>query len=403
MKFNFKAKTKSGELKEGVVEAVSVDSAIEVLQKNELFPITIKEDVKKDLVSTSLMRFFEKVDEKELMMFFRQLAILIEAKVPIAGSLAAIGDETLNRYFKAVINEMINDVRDGLALSDAMTKHRRVFSSLAINIIKSGEASGNMKKSVDYVARNIEKNYNLGRKVKSALMYPGVVLGVFFVIAFLVMTFIVPKLTAMIKSLDVPIPWYTQNLIVVSDFMTNYWWAVIVAIIGVIGGIVYYIKSEEGKKEWHYWQLHLPIVGEILRNVYIARFADNLNILLVGGIPIVNAITLAGSVSDNTVYQEIFGKVAEEVKRGGTMSTVLKRSELIPPIVSQMVGIGEESGEIDVVLGFIAKFYEQETDTAAKNLSTLLEPVLMIIIGLAVGVLVISIIMPIYNIAGQIK
>ncbi|MFA6974154.1 MAG: type II secretion system F family protein [Parcubacteria group bacterium] len=401
-KFFFRAKNKLGEVSEGVIDAASSDAAVDVLQKNQLFPIVLREEKKDTSLLRILQSYWDRVDSKELMMFFRQLSILIEAKVPITSSLHAIKEQTDNVHFQQIIEEMANDIQDGLALSDALKKHRDVFSVMSINIIRAGEVSGNLRKAVAYVADNIEKNYAMTSKVKSAMMYPMIVLFVFFVIGFIVISFIVPKLTVMIKSMGADIPWYTRGLIFTSDFMNAWWWAVAIVIIGFIGGLVYYLKTEDGKKEMDQIKLKLPIFGKVFQHVYIARFADNLGVLLVGGIPIIKALNVVSSVIGNTVYEAIFLKAADEVKVGGNMSDALRRYPQIPPIVAQMVRIGEESGQIDLVLGHIARFYEQETDEATKNLATLIEPVLMVIIGIAVGFLAFSIIMPIYNIAGQI-
>lgn len=402
MKFIFKAKNKSGEVKEGVIEAVSSDAAVEVLQKNDLFPISVRTEREDKTLEKTILKYFDRVNSKELMMFFRQLAILIEAKVPIVASLLAIKDQTANQYFQKIIEEMVNDVQDGLPLSDSMQKHQDVFSGLAINIIRAGEVSGNLKKSVEYVADNIEKTYNLNSKIKSAMMYPAIVLVVFFVIAFIVISFIVPKLTGMIKDLNADVPWYTSLVITISDFMNAYWWAVAIVILGFVGGIIYYIKTADGKREWDIIKLKLPIVGPVFQYVYIARFADNLAVLLAGGIPIIRALQVVSSVINSTVYEAIILKAADEVKIGGNMSDTLKKSSDIPPIVSQMVKIGEESGQVDLVLQHVARFYEGEANEITKNLSSLIEPVLMIIIGVAVGFLAFSVIMPIYNLAGQL-
>jgi type II secretory pathway component PulF len=302
-----------------------------------------------------------------------------------------------------VIQEMIANIEDGTSFSGAMEKQKDVFPGLSISIIKAGETSGNLKKSIDYVAENIERNYILSSRIKSALIYPSLVLFVFFVIGFLVITFIIPRLTAIIKEINAEVPWYTRMVIVVADFMASYWWAVAIIILGFIGGILYYIKTEEGKKEWDQVKIHLPIIGIIFRYVYITRFAENLAVLLLGGIPIIRALSVVGDVINNTVYRDIFLAAAEEVRAGGNMSTVFRKNPLIPPMVTHMLKIGEDSGQVDSVLGNIAKFYDQETETMTKNLSVLLEPVLMIIIGIAVGFMAFSILMPIYNIAGQIK
>jgi len=403
MKFVFKAKTKDGELKEGVIDAASSEVAIDLLQKNELFPLSLKAEKDKNSLEKTFLKYLDRVNEKELMIFFRQLSILIEAKVPIVASLTAIKAQMENRYFQKIIEEIINNIQDGLQLSDAMKKHNDIFSTLSVNIVKAGEVSGNLRKSVEYVANNIEKNYTLTQRVKSAMMYPVIVMIVFFVIAFLVVTLVVPKLTAMIKSMEgLAVPWYTNVVIMISDFMAVYWWAILIMIVGVVGSIFYYIETEDGSKDWDRIKIRLPIFGTIFQYLYIARFADNLSVLLAGGIPIIQALNIVSSVIGNTVYEAIFLRAAEEIRIGGVMSDVLRRSPQIPPIVSQMVKIGEESGQIDLVLQHVAKFYEQESSEMAKNLSTLIEPLLMVVIGFAVAFLAFSVIMPIYNIAGQL-
>lgn len=403
MKFNFKAKTQEGEYREGTIEAGSKEAAVKVLQKNNLLPLSVQEEEKQNDLTKAFLKYYDRVTEKELVIFFRQLSILIEARVPILTSLAAIKEQTSNSYFVKVISEMVNDIEDGMSLSGALEKHKDIFSSLTINIIKAGETSGSLKKSIDYVAENIERNYTLSTRVRSALLYPGIVLVVFFIIGFLVISFILPKLTQVIKDLNAIVPWYTEAVMTVGDFMAVYWWAVAIVILGFVVTVMYYLRTNDGRREWDQVKIRLPIVGEIYRYVYITRFSENLAVLLAGGIPIIRALESVSAVINNSVYEAVFLKAAEEVKRGGNMSTVLRRSSLIPPMVAHMVKIGEDSGQIDSVLGHIAKFYDQETEILTKNLSTLLEPVLMVIIGIAVGFMAFAILMPIYNIAGQIQ
>jgi type IV pilus assembly protein PilC len=402
MKFKFKAKTKTGEIKKGLVSAANQDLAVATLQKNELFPIHIEEDTG-NLARKVFAKYYDRVTDKELVVFFRQLAILIEARVPIVVALTAIGEQTSGNFLKIILSDVIRDIEDGVTLSDSLAKHKEVFSTLAINIIKAGEASGNLKKSIEYVAGNIERNYNLTSKVKSAMVYPAIVTVVFFVIAFLVITLIIPKLTVMIKDLNAAVPWYTTLLITSGDFMAKYWWAVLVIIFGAIGGVAYYLSTLDGKREWDQIKLKLPIVGIMFRYIYITRFSENLAVLLAGGIPIIKSITIVSAVVGNIVYEELLLRTAENVKRGESMSDILKKSSLIPPMVSHMIKIGEDSGQIDSVLGHITKFYEQEVELMAKNMSTLIEPVLMIIIGIGVAFMAVGVLMPIYNIAGQIQ
>jgi type IV pilus assembly protein PilC len=403
MKFLFKAKTKSGEIKEGVIDVMNKEMAVSILQKNDLYPISIMKEDTDSSIMKSFLKYYDRVTEKELMVFFRQFSILIEARVPIVGSLTAISEQTTNKYFTKILGEVVADIENGMSLSDALGKHKDVFSLLSINIIKAGETSGNLKKSIDYVADNIEKNYTLSSRVKSALIYPCIIIIVFSIVGFIVISFILPKLTTIIKEMNAEIPWYTAIVMTIGDFMSVYWWAVAIMIFGFIGGILYYIRTEAGIKEWDQIKIKLPIVGVIFRNVYITRFAQNLAVLMAGGIPIIRALTITSAVLNNVVYEAIVRKAADEVKVGGNISTVFSRSTLIPPVVSHMIKIGEDTGQIDTVLLHVAKFYDQETEIMTKNLSTLIEPVLMIIIGLGVGFMAFAILMPIYNIAGQIK
>lgn len=402
MKFFFKAKNRIGEIKEGTVEAANRELALELIQKNELFLIALNEKKGEALFSNILIKYLNRVKVKELLIFFRQMAILIEARVPIVQALTAINDQDKNQFFKMIIKEIINDIQDGLPFSDALKKKPEIFSNLSTNIIKSGETSGNLKQSVEYVADDIEKNYNLSRKITSAFIYPAVVLAVFFAIGFIFLAFIIPKLTQVTKNMEVDFPWYTKIVIVFSDFMAAYWWVVLLGIIGFLLGIIFFINTKDGKILMDNLKIKIPIFGTIFRNIYITRFSENLAILLKGGIPIIRAVTLSSSVVNNSIYEKLFLKAAYELKAGGSINKVFQTSELIPPIVSQMIRVGEETGQLDLVLRHIATFYEQEVETSTKNLSTLLEPLIIIIIGIAVGFLVFSILMPIYNIAGQI-
>jgi type II secretory pathway component PulF len=269
-------------------------------------------------------------------------------------------------------------------------------------MIKAGEVSGNLQKSIFFVADNIEKNYRLTSKIKGALFYPAFVMGASLIIGFMATTFILPRLSDMIEDMDVAIPWYTQLIIGVGNFMESYWWAVLIIFIGAVGGFIYYIKTEAGKKEWDKTQLKLPIVGKLFQYVYLTRFARNFSILLAGGIPILRALVVVGEVVNNSVYQSVILRSADEVKAGGNISTVFSRSEIIPPIVAKMIKIGEETGKTSKITKDIADFYEEEVNNMTQNLSTMIEPILIIFLGIGVAILVFAILMPIYDIAGKI-
>ena len=403
MVFVFKAKDSLGKAKEGEVEAISQEAAIQIIQRSGLIPLSVVEKEKVSSMLKDLSRIWEGVKPKEMVIFFRQLSTLIESKVPIVPALQALEEQTDNKYLKIIIKEMGADIQDGMSLSESLAKHPQTFNRLTVSMIRSGEMSGNLQKSIMYIADNIEKNYQLASKIKSALFYPAFVIGAAIIIGFVVISFVLPKLTGVIKEMAVEVPWYTKFMMWLGDFMHSYWWAVLIVMLGAIGGLMYYIKSEEGKREWDELKVRMPILGSFFRAVYIARFADNFAILIDGGIPVVNALQEVSDVVGNSLYKDIIMRSAEETKKGGNISDVFAKTPEIPPIVTRMMKIGEETGKISEVLRKTASFYEQEVDTMTRNISTMIEPVLISILGIGVAIMVFAVLMPIYNIAGQIK
>ncbi len=402
MKFVFNAKTETGQERSGIVEAPGRDAAIRILQSNSLIPFSVQEERREMGLMRDITKLWEGVSQKELMILFRQLATLLGARVPMVSALETLAEQTPNRYLRMILKEIGDDVEDGASFSESLQKHPAVFESLMVNMVRAGEVSGSLSKSVEVVAENIEKNYQLSAKIKGALFYPGFVMTAAFVIGFLVITFILPKLTGMIRDLGVAIPWYTAVLMWIGDFMSVYWWAVLLAIAAAIASFYYYINTEAGQADWNRVVLTLPIFGTLMKYVYITRFAENMSSLLNGGIPIVKALVIVSDVTGNQVFRGVVLHAAEEVKTGGSMSTVLLRSAVIPPIVSQMVRIGEESGSIAKVLDGIASFYRSEVENITRNMTSLIEPILIVFLGIGVGIMVVGILMPIYDIAGKL-
>jgi type II secretory pathway component PulF len=402
MKFSFQAKDIKGEIREGKIDAISSDAAIAMLQEKGLLPLVVEKEQDVPKIIKDFMHLWNGVGSQELAIFFRQLATLIEAKVSIISSLRAVGDQTANPYLRTVIGEMVSDIEDGLPFSEAMGKHPEVFVSLSVSMIKAGELSGNLQRSILFLADNTEKNYDLSSKIKSALFYPIFVLSAATIIGFVVFTVVLPKLTNIFKDMQVEIPWYTSVLMAVGDFMSVYWWAVAIVIIFILGGTTYYFKTEDGKREWDMLKMKIPIVGKLFQYVYIARFSENLAVLLSGGIPIVRALIIVSEVVNSTVYESVILRAADEVRTGGSMSGVFARSSYFPPIVAQMIKIGEDAGKISEVLKNVSSFYTKETDRITRNLSTMLEPILISCLGVGVAILVFAILMPIYNMAGSV-
>jgi type II secretory pathway component PulF len=403
MKFVFKAKDSNGNVREGTVDAVTQDAAVQILHKNSLVPISIRKESETAKIVKDFHKIWERVTQKELMIFFRQLATLIEAKVPLVSSLDAISQQAENKYLKILLKEMKGDVEDGMTFSEALAKHPDTFTPLVVNMVKAGEISGNLQKSVTFIADNIEKNYQLSSKIKGALFYPAFVMAAALIIGFVVITFILPKLTGIIKDMGVAIPWYTSVIMWIGDFMSTYWWAVLLLIVGFVFSIMYYVRTEAGRREWEVLQLQIPVFGKLFRYLYLARFADNFSTLLVAGIPMVRALTIVSEIVGNSVFKSVILRAADEVRSGGNISTVFAQSGDIPPIVTHMAKIGEETGKLGEVLQSTSSFYTSEVENMARNMTSLIEPILIVFLGLGVAILVFAIILPIYNIAGQIS
>jgi len=402
MKFTYKAKDKSGKQVSGVVEAISKKDAVSVLQKNNLVPLTVSQKRDNNGLTRELQRIYEGVSKRELVIFFRELSTLISAKVTVFASIRAIQEQTENAYFRTILKEVSDDIEDGTPLSESLEKHPLVFDGLVVNLIASGEVSGNLQKTIEYVADNIENNYQLTSKIKSALLYPAFVISAAIIIGFVVLTVILPKITIIIKDLQIAIPWYTKVIIAIGDFMQAYWWAVLAVLIGTGVAFWYYINSEDGKREWDVIELKIPVVGSLMRYIYLARFADNLSILLRGGIPLVKALVIVSNVVGSSVYRGVILRAADEVKKGGKLVSVFKTSPEIPSIVTQMIEVGEETGQISETLSATSKFYNQEADNITKNMTTLIEPILIVLLGIGVAILVFAILLPIYNITGEL-
>ena len=402
MKFKFKARTEDNKIKRGTIKASSENDAVRILHSNNLIPLEIKSETKFQSLSEKIEEATTRVPVKDVLVFFREFSTLMGAQVPIAPAMKTIYEQTENKAMRSIAKTIGDDVEDGLSVSDSFAKFPKVFSPLVVNMIKSGEVSGNLQGSIEYVTRIIEQNYKLKSQVYGALMYPVFVIAVAAVLGFIVVTWILPRLTMVIRDMDIDIPWYTKFMISLGDFMQVYWWVVLVVFFAFVASLVYYFRTKDGKKELDHIKLKLPILGELFRYVYITRFAENLAILIIGGIPIVQALNIIADVVDNDVYSKIINEAADDVRVGGEISTTFFKYEAIPPMVARMLRVGEETGRISSILEDIARFYRSEVDQITKNISSLVEPILIVILGVGVGVLVISVLLPIYDIAGKI-
>ena len=396
MRFNYQARTKEGETHTGTVEASSRDVAVSTLQRHDLVVVYLEAISGLPFYARSL-KIFQRVKVKELVMFYRQLSILFEANTPLLDSLRAVAEQTHGPYFKDILFEVETDVRGGESLSSALKKHKKVFSAFYVNVIKAGEVTGKLSDVLKYLADHAEEEYILASKIKGAFAYPIFILSVFAIIAVLMVTFVVPQLTVILVETGQELPFTTKLLMGASGFLQSWLWLVIIAIVGLVIGFLRFKKTSQGKELWDKFKLKVPIIGKLFRKIYLTRFADNFSTLLKGGLPILKALKISSEVIGNTVFSRLLDEAGEEVKKGGNISSVFEKHKEIPPMVVQMLKVGEKAAKLDEILERVSVFYRGEVDRAASNLTQLIEPLLIVCLGGGVAFLVASILMPIYG------
>ena len=315
MKYKYKARNQAGEVQEGFVEALTMSNATLTLQQHNLVVVSV-EPVEDTSILSGFSRYWEGISAKEFVIFARQLAVMIEAKVPLTNSFKSIANQTSNPYFAGILTQILSDIDEGKSLSECLKKHPKIFSDLFVNMVQSGEISGNLQKTLEDLANNIEKNYTLTQKIRGVLYYPAFILFAFFAVAFVMITFVIPKLMEMIRETSATLPITTRILIWSGDFMQEWWWAVLTAVAAGAAGTIFYFRTEDGQKEFDVVKLKIPIVNRVLRYVYLARFAENLSTLVRSGLPIVTSLQISGKVIGNSQFENDILEAAEKVKTG---------------------------------------------------------------------------------------
>lgn len=401
MKYNYRARTKSGESKSGTIVASNKEAAIEFLQHQDLI-VTGIEEVKEESVGMqkNIKIFGGKATSKDLIFFFRQLSILFSANVPLVEALKSLAAQTKNSFFAQQIFEMAADIDGGMAFSEALARHPKTFSSFLINMVRTGEISGNLQQVIGYLADHIERDYSLTSKIKGAMYYPAFVVGAVIMLIIILLIFVMPRMSGMFQDLGTELPLPTKIILAISNFFTTNGWILLLLLIAIGIGLFYYLKKPNGKLVKDRIEIRLPVLGSLFQNIYFARFSENLGTLIKGGIPIVQALDTVSTIIGNTLYKEVLEEARDNVRKGETIAETFEKSEIIPPTLTQMISAGEKSGNLDRVLLDLSRFYNNEVDTTVNNLMSLLEPVLIIILGIGVGFVALAVIMPIYNLAG---
>src|SRR3989344_1015958 len=397
--YNYQARTPEGEVRAGTIESPSLDLAVSALQRRSLVIVSLTPAEEKVPWYRREVLRFGGIKLRDIVILSRQLAILFEAKVPIVDSLKILAAESLKPKLRQALGEISTDIQGGFSITQALAKRPDIFSEFYVNMVRSGEESGKLEEVFLYLADYLERSYELLSKARNALIYPAFVLVVFVGVMAGMLVGVIPQISVILIEAGADVPIYTQIIIALSDFLRRF--GVLILIAAGLGGIFLwrYSQTEAGRLSLSRLVLDLPWVGNLVRKFYVARFVDNLETLIVGGVSVLRALELSAEVVGNEIFSKIIREAAEAGKGGAPISEALSRWEDIPPLVTQMIKIGEETGKLDFMLKTMARFYRREVENTVDNLVGLIEPVMIIILGLGVGILVVSVLLPIYNIS----
>jgi type II secretory pathway component PulF len=406
MKFQYQAKDINGIKRSGTIDSRSREDVLNFLSSENLFPIEVIQlvDERDKSIMERKITLFEGVSMKDVAIFSRQLSIMIDSNVPPAEAIEALGDQTRNAYFKEKIHSIAKDVREGTQLSKSFKKHPNIFSVFYVNMIRSGEVSGNLPGILQKVASHLENEYEIRSKVTGAMMYPGIIMLVFVLIFVVIMVFVIPGLVEVLEGTGQELPIATRIIMAISDFFIVYWYLAILTLAGIVTFFVQFPKSKMGKDLFDKFLLNMPILGNFFKSLFQARFAENFSTLLSAGITINEALEVVANLIGNNVYRDAILEAQEDVVKGESISLVLsRRPDIMSPLLVQMVSVGEKTGKLDSSLENVVRFYKRETDNFINSLSSIIEPLLIIGLALMVGLLVAAVLLPIYQVSTSIQ
>ena len=401
--FEYTAITKAGQRVNSTIQAATPVAAGHLLKEQGLLPIEIK--TKKSSNPLAFLKQFTTISLDEKIGFVENLSIMLKAGIALSRAMQILVKQTTNPRFNAIIRDIASNVESGKSLAEALSKHSNVFSNIFISMVKVGELSGNLDKSLEYLTVQLHREAELKSKVRGAMIYPSVIVGAMVLIGILMSIFVLPKLTSIFKEFgDVELPLMTRVVIAVADFMSGNAVIVILFMIAAVIALIMFYRTYQGQKAFDWLAVRMYVIGPIVKKINLARFARILSSLLKSGVPIVQGLEVAGNSISNIPYRELIIDGASQVRLGKNLTETLSKNEtLFPVLVVQMLQVGEESGTVEDMLAQLAVHYEEEVDTIMKNLSSIIEPLLLLVIGGVVGVLAVALISPIYNISQSIK
>ncbi|MDO8513155.1 MAG: type II secretion system F family protein [bacterium] len=341
--------------------------------------------------------FLTNVSIRDKAFVARQLATMLESGIPLAQSVSIIGVQASNDIMQETMAAIVHDLEHGLNFSTAIGKHPRLFSRVFVSAVRAGEASGRLDSVLGELASQLEKDTDATSKIKGALMYPAFIFGAMIVTVVIMMVKIVPQLESVFMENNAQLPFTTTVIMSLSRSMVAYWWIYLIAVSFTVWGLGFYLKTDSGREHWNTLKIRMPIIGTINKGNYMARFARTLSMLIASGVPIIESLKIVADSIDNDIYREGLLRVAYDVSRGVPISVPLQRDKNFPMIVSQMAIVGEQTGKMDEVFSKLAHYYEGQTEDKIKGMASLLEPAVLVVIGLGAAFVVFAIIMPLYN------
>ncbi len=400
MLFNYQSIDARGQTMNGSIDAVSIDVAISSLQHRG-FVISSITPVATASVFNKSFNFFGGVKNKDIVLLSRQLSTLFQAQVSALRIFRLLSAETEKPILREALIQIADDLQGGSSISNALGKHPEAFSDFYLNMVRAGEEAGKLDETFGYLADYLERSYEVVSKAKNALIYPAFVIVVFIAVMVLMLVAVIPNLSAILRDSGQAIPIYTQVVIFVSDFFVHYGLFLLVAVI--VGGFFLWrwYRTPNGEMTLARLKISLPYIGTLFTKLYLARISDNINTMLASAIPIVKTLEITASVVDNVIYKAILKDAVEGVKAGNSLSDSLGRHPEIPGIMTQMMKVGEETGELGNILKTLSRFYTREVGNAVDRLVSLIEPAMVVFLGLGVGFLLAAILIPIYNVAGS--
>lgn len=400
MLFSYSAIDQDGHERSGTIDAPSQDIAINALQRRNLIISAIKSLEQSSLLTLDLP-FFNRISNKDIVILSRQIATLFEAQVSALRVFRLLAAEVENKQLATILSAVGDDLQGGISISKALSRHPKVFTSFYVNMVHAGEESGNLSETFLYLADYLDRMYAIVSKAENALIYPAFVIVVFFGVMGLMLTLVIPKISAVLVDSGQEIPLFTSVIIGFSNVLIHYGFLIIIALLAGALYLWQLQKTESGKLFLDKIKLSVPYVGDLYMKLYLSRIADNLATMLLSGISVVEAIDITSSVVGNASYEKILSEVATDVKGGSPISAALDKHAEIPSIMVAMTKVGEETGELGKILSTLAKYYNREVSNAVDTLVGLIEPIMIVLLGLGVGVLLTAILMPIYNLAGS--